>query len=251
MPKKGSNRLIILTGPSCVGKTPLVKAFKRDYPEIWMNYKPLILYNDRDIRPGEADGTDYHFRPRNVITSFMGNKQYAVFKARNDWQAIDLDELLKDLTIASVFYEGNPTAAQLLLTHHKLSGIPTLSIFVSPFSKYEIEMYLSNQTQSELRMHIVSTMKEKQVHRAELLGISITDFFMSDVEVRANNAYNELLAAHMYDHVLPNHDGEDSPNWYGGGSPRHEASRVLEALVEILKNGRSDYAEVWEPGLFG
>lgn len=51
-----NGRLIILAGPSCVGKSPLAKALARLYPELSKALQPLILYNSRDARPGEKDG---------------------------------------------------------------------------------------------------------------------------------------------------------------------------------------------------
>ena len=55
-------RLIIFSGPSCGGKSPLAKAIAKFYPDLHTGLKPLILYNSRQPRPGEIDGIDYHFR---------------------------------------------------------------------------------------------------------------------------------------------------------------------------------------------
>ena len=57
-------RLIILSGPSCVGKGPLHTAFHNFYPERAANLQKIVLYNCRAPRPGEIDGKDYHFRSR-------------------------------------------------------------------------------------------------------------------------------------------------------------------------------------------
>ena len=57
-------RLVILSGPSCAGKSPLDKALGRFYPELRAALQPVTLYNDRAPRPGEVDGVDYHFRRR-------------------------------------------------------------------------------------------------------------------------------------------------------------------------------------------
>ena len=67
MPEKTENRLLILSGPSCVGKSPLDKALSKFYPELRLSMQPLVLYNDRAARPGESDGVDYYFRSREVI----------------------------------------------------------------------------------------------------------------------------------------------------------------------------------------
>ena len=57
-------RLVILSGPSCVGKSPLRMALARLYPELWSGLERLVLFNSRTPRPGERDGVDYHFRTR-------------------------------------------------------------------------------------------------------------------------------------------------------------------------------------------
>ncbi len=62
-----NNRLVIFSGPSCVGKSPLAKALERFYPELYNSMKPLVLYNSRAARPGEADGVDYYFRTEQEI----------------------------------------------------------------------------------------------------------------------------------------------------------------------------------------
>jgi len=52
MANQRKGRLVILSGPSCVGKSPLAKARARFYPELRKTLHPLVLYNSRDPRPG-------------------------------------------------------------------------------------------------------------------------------------------------------------------------------------------------------
>jgi guanylate kinase len=56
------NRLIIFSGPSCVGKSPLAKAFARFYPEQHASMQSLVLYNSRSPRPGETNGCRLSFQ---------------------------------------------------------------------------------------------------------------------------------------------------------------------------------------------
>ena len=60
-------RLVILSGPSCVGKSPLRHALAKFYPEVWGRLQKLVLFNSRAPRPGEREGVDYHFRSRTQI----------------------------------------------------------------------------------------------------------------------------------------------------------------------------------------
>ena len=61
MGSRRSGRLVILSGPSCVGKTPLYRSLGRFHPELCGQLPKLVLFNSRDSRPGEADGVDYYF----------------------------------------------------------------------------------------------------------------------------------------------------------------------------------------------
>jgi guanylate kinase len=47
-----NGRLVILSGPSCVGKSPMAKALAKFYPELRKKLQPLVLYNSREARPG-------------------------------------------------------------------------------------------------------------------------------------------------------------------------------------------------------
>ena len=86
----GQTRLVILSGPSCVGKSPLGKALAKFYPELSGALHPLVLYNSRAPRPGEVDGVDYHFRTSEQVESFRTDERFAVLEVRGDLQALDL-----------------------------------------------------------------------------------------------------------------------------------------------------------------
>ncbi len=53
----GRGRLIVLAGPSGVGKSSVVRVLRRVLPELWFS----VSVTTRDPRPGEIDGEDYHF----------------------------------------------------------------------------------------------------------------------------------------------------------------------------------------------
>lgn len=54
---KRKGRLVILSGPSGVGKGTICDKAK----EMGAQYSQVVLYNTRDPRPGEKDGLTYHF----------------------------------------------------------------------------------------------------------------------------------------------------------------------------------------------
>jgi guanylate kinase len=51
------SRLIVLSGPSGVGKSTVVAELRRDCPEIWLS----VSVTTRRPRAGEVDGREYHF----------------------------------------------------------------------------------------------------------------------------------------------------------------------------------------------
>jgi guanylate kinase len=51
------SRVIVITGPSGVGKGTLIRELRRRMPELVL----AISATTRDPRPGERDGVDYHF----------------------------------------------------------------------------------------------------------------------------------------------------------------------------------------------
>src|SRR5512137_131611 len=116
-----NKRFIILSGPSCVGKSPLIKALRRVSPKI--TFEMPILYTSRSPRSNETEGIDYYFRSEDVIRSFSPNS-FIVGQTRTVWQAIDLEEMHKifarhDLIIFEIYptlgklFQDNPLIEQL------------------------------------------------------------------------------------------------------------------------------------------
>ena len=242
-------RLIILSGPSCVGKSPLSTALGRFYPEIKNTLQPLVLYNDRAPRPGEKDEVDYYFRSRDYIKSLKSEDNFVVMEVRGDLQALDLDELIKSLTKGDVFFEGNPFVGSLLLAHEKLNKIPKLSMFMSPISREEILFLKSFKAAVSLHDLITDIMRRKLLRRTRKQKSELSLKDMENIEKRASSAYKELCMAYQFEQVIPNHDGEDSENWDAFYYPLGDALKSLRAFVMLCNGHRSPYSETWEKDL--
>ena len=84
------SRLIVLAGPTAVGKGTVAAEVRRTHPEVWIS----VSATTRRPRPGEVDGVHYHF----------------VSDAEFDAMVAD-DALLEWATVHQVARYGTPRAA--------------------------------------------------------------------------------------------------------------------------------------------
>ncbi|HTO91693.1 MAG TPA: hypothetical protein VMJ70_11240 [Candidatus Sulfotelmatobacter sp.] len=246
MPRSG--RLVILTGPSCVGKTPLDHALGRLYPDLSARLARLVLYNDRAPRPGEWDGIDYHFRPRVMIERLGSQPRYATLDVRGDLQALDLDELTALLERGDAFFEGNPFVASLMLTHPRLAPVPRLSCYLSPLSREEILAFKA-RGEPALADLVTDLMRRKLLRRTTRHLGALSPRDLEIIERRAKSAYRELQLAWRFDHVIVNHDGEDSEHWDAFPEPIGDARRAVQAFAALLEGRTPAGVEKWDEGL--
>ncbi len=249
MTNKIKGQLIILAGPSCVGKSPLAKALAKFHPEIWKTLNPLVLYNSRTARPGEVDGVDYYFCSRNEIESLKKKDHFVIMDVRGDLQALDLQILSLSLTKGNVFFEGNPYVGRTLQTHPALDNVKRLSVFMSPLSREEILFLKAVNPKLSLPDLVTDIMRRKLLRRTRRQKGELSLKDLENIERRASSAYNELKEAHYFQYVIPNHDGEDSENWDAFYYPIGEARVALTTFVALLKGETPSGLEVWEKGL--
>jgi guanylate kinase len=243
------HRLIIFSGPSCVGKSPLAKALARFYPELKDQMLPLVLYNSRSARPGETDGLDYYFRPRNEIEKLKEKERFVVMDVRGDLQALDLQELKENLEKSDVLFEGNPFIGRVLQSHPALEGIIRLSVFMSPVSKDEIQFLKSVDPAVSIPDLITDVMRRKLLRRTRKQKDELSLKDLENIEKRASSAFRELQDAHHFQYVIPNHDGEDSENWDAFYYPLGDARKSLLAFAALLKGQTTQITEEWDENL--
>jgi len=239
-------RLIVLSGPSCAGKGPLVKALRTFCPQVADGLQPVVLYNDRAPRPGERDGVDYHFRPRQEIERLRERDGFRVFEVRGDLQALDGNELSELLERGDAFFEGNPFVGAELL---KVRPADTVSAFLAPLSKEEIIALKTADPPVDLPALVADVMRRKLLRRTQRQKAILSLQDLENVERRAASAYREMAMAHRFGGVIVNHDGEDSENWNAFCHPLADARTALQAFAELLETGSTDHLEHWQPGL--
>lgn len=244
-------KLILLSGPSCVGKGPLCKALYRFYPKISQDWQHLVLYNSRAPRPGELDGVDYHFRSESDIEALQERDGFLVRRVRNDLQAVDAGAVCDKLATGDLFYEGNPFIAAELLALARKEGLERRSVFLAPLSAAEIGELREPGRHVDMPVFVARVMEKKLLRRARRQKGELSLHDLQDIQTRAASAWRELSFAPDFDIVLPNHDGEDSENWEQFYYPLGDARRTLEDFVQFLNGADPEAAEKWSRQMTG
>ncbi len=242
-------RLIILSGPSCVGKSPLYAVLKKFYPQVAARLTKLVLYDSRSPRPGEVDGVDFHFRTREFIEGLRGQEGFTVFEVRGDLQSLDTRDLEKKLAASDVYFDGNPYIASGLLDFIERHDTPYLSVFLSPLSREEVLEFRAPERNISLPDLLTDMMRRKLLRRTTRQKGILSRADLENIEVRATSAYGELRQAWRFTYVIANHDGEDSDHWDAFYYPLGDARKTLLAFAELIEGKESAHAEKWERNL--
>ena len=243
-------RLVILAGPSCVGKGPLYAALRRFYPQLAAGLQQIVLHNSRVPRPAEEDGVDYHFRPRDAIEALREDDHFVVMDVRGDLQALDLREVERLTATGDAVFEGNPFVGCQLLDCPLPPGVERLSMFLSPLSREEIEFLEQPELRVDLPRFVADVMRRKLLRRTTRQKGLLSLLDLEEIERRCTSAYRELQDAWRFDHVIPNHDGEDSENWTAFYHPIADARKALLALAGLLRGDLPlPWVEVWDEAL--
>ena len=57
VPEAPPSRLVVLAGPTAVGKGTVAAYIRAHFPQVWLS----VSMTTRHPRPGEVDGVHYHF----------------------------------------------------------------------------------------------------------------------------------------------------------------------------------------------
>ncbi len=228
-----TKKIILLSGPSCVGKTPLIASFKRTHP--YTHFGRPVLWTSRLPRPFEKEGVDYFFHNESEIRA-LPEDRFIVAKTRHVWQAIDLDEfehLCADFDL--IIYDIHPLLVQRLLAHERATRLQAgiRRVFLQPATIEELEKLARLLGDVSLSEAAVSIMSPKLTLRAQQQGIELDDAAVQDISIRAAAAWKEIEMGQSYEHIIINHDGEDCANWKEN-PPRGEAGRTLREFVRIV-----------------
>lgn len=122
---KNQKILLVLTGPSCIGKGPLENIFFNEIiKKEKLNVGKCVLYVDkteRPIRENESEGNPYYFTTLDDIEykNTTEPKRFIKFKVRSVYQLLDLENVKmlldeNDIVFLEVFYSAIPLLRNLV-----------------------------------------------------------------------------------------------------------------------------------------
>lgn len=164
-------KLIILSGPSCVGKGPMTSAMKAYCKANGKTLVKHVLYNDRPLRLGEQDGVTYHFRSTVELNSLYNSNQdryhlYPVNAKKTNYQMLDKYMLIDELN------KNDVVLLEILITEVNVpialcNSIPFIAeqIFIEPFSDADY-FDMGCVTQASKDAAVVAAMLNKLINRS-------------------------------------------------------------------------------------
>lgn len=152
--------LVIITGPSGVGKTSVIRTLLQRYPDM----KYSVSMTTRKPRPKEVDGVDYHFVTHEEFKKRLENDEFV------EWSEVygqyygrlkkDLDDQLNSEEVVLV---GIDVQGALKLQRVYPDGV---FIFLLPKSGEALESQLRGRgtdTEEDIRVRLESAKKEIQM----------------------------------------------------------------------------------------
>jgi guanylate kinase len=167
-------RLIVLVGPSAVGKSTVVAKVRELVPQMHFS----VSATTRSPRPGEIDGRDYHFVSPDEFDQMIADDQLL------EWAEIHGGLQRSGTPLAPVveaLEQGRPVLVEVDLVgaRNVVRRLPeAISVFLAPPSWDELVARLTGR------------------------GTETADA----VARRLDTARTEMAAQHEFDHVLVNHE---------------------------------------------
>ncbi len=176
--KQNYNKIILLSGPSGVGKSTIVHLLQKKIP----NLKVSISCTTRKPRKGEKEGIDYFFITRNIFDDMIKKDEFI------EWMEI-LGE--KYGTTKKLIFDNlekkNPVLIELDTNgadHLRKNGYNNISFFILPPSREEL----------------LNRLKKRETECE------------SSIKTRMTKAQKEMEEIYKYDHVLINFETDDIVN---------------------------------------
>jgi guanylate kinase len=152
-----SGRLVILSGPSGVGKDTVIDAWRLSNS----NVERVIAATTRTPRPGEVDGVDYHFLSLPEFEQRASQGAFLEHKlVHGNWYATPLAELNAGLVAGKVMLLKIDVQGALSVMALRPDA---LTIFLMPPSDAELEKRLRSrltETEEQIRERLKTAREE-------------------------------------------------------------------------------------------
>lgn len=169
-------RLVILSGPSGVGKDTVINSWQARNPSV----ARVVAYTTREQRPGEIDGLDYEFVSRDIFLSKAQDGDFLEYKEVHGnlygTPLNDVEAMLEDgkVAILKIDVQGALTVMDL--------RPDALTVFLMPPSIEELEGRLRGRASDD----------------------------DATIARRLKNAQDEMSVRDRYQHIVVNEDVEDT-----------------------------------------
>jgi guanylate kinase len=261
--------VVTISGPSCVGKGPLLAAVNRFLPVKYGEVPVIKRARASGLRP---DDNPAHFmKPEDILK--LPKSEYLIGNCRGSPQAISILDIMNREEDLVVIEAHHSLVSALENPESLLRCKRKIKVFVSPLSAEDIdemkkrneraykehcdEMLIPYLRKEKRRISedLCDLMRAKLDFRAKWQGKNPEDEVISkDNDKRARDVYNEMQHAHLvdmpysyspsdyfkYDHIIVNRDGEGHPNWHRNpngeftAQPEGDARKAVESLAGIL-----------------
>jgi guanylate kinase len=199
-----SNQLILISGPSGVGKGPIIDTLFIYANANGISISKHVLYTNREKRTGEIDGETYHYVDTATLEGMQNRNPngFKKFNVHEQIQGINIETLKNELLIHSlvileIFFEQTPEIASFCRDH----DIYTKSVFIKPLSEDDYQS-IGCTDDYERELVTKAVMQTKLTNRATETHEKVLK--------RADSAFLEIKNHKGYDFDLVNHYGEDN-----------------------------------------
>ncbi|MBF0569798.1 MAG: DUF692 family protein, partial [Candidatus Omnitrophica bacterium] len=230
-------RLVVYSGPSGVGKSPLWEQIQKRHPD---TFARVVLYHSRPPRKGEIDGIHYRFRSEEEIRDVLCQRPTFVAQVIHGYlHGIDMAEVEQALASGKIaIVEASTELARKLKDQYP--DIVT-TIFVAPLTDEEIAHRAQEQGKREEEV-IYEEMFDRQEERNAEHPIEA-----AKRKERAQKSQSEMACRHDYDGIVVTAGLHDMSTYQAKWDGAEGAALVARFMEIVSASARKAAAQDQSP----